>query len=159
MVALITGDAASKALQNSNIGESHLDEFLIGIDTAGLGVAPSLQSDDIVRRTVESKQDAATINNEFGMFQCKEAAAAALKTLQKNNKHGYVIQIQFSGIGNHNNIWSDTAKCVISENGFHCGVAYKGLVYCNIHPYGLPESVWLEDFVGFGEREVVRIPF
>ena len=47
----------------------------------------------------------------------------------------------------------------VSENGFHCGVCFNGIVYCNIHPFGLPEDVWINDFVGFGIRTVAKIPF
>ena len=46
----------------------------------------------------------------------------------------------------------------ISENGIHTGVLYNGLVRCNIHPSGLPEREWINDFEGFGMRTVTRMP-
>lgn len=52
---------------------------------------------------------------------------------------------------------------VISENGTHYGVkCYEtGLVYDNLHPYGLPEELWLCDFDGLFPIEPfpLRIPF
>ena len=31
----------------------------------------------------------------------------------------------------------------------YCGIVYEELVYCNVHPQGLPEEVWIDDFAGF----------
>lgn len=45
---------------------------------------------------------------------------------------------------------------MISENGRHVGIKYNGLVYCNVHPEGLPEQVWLNDFLAIGERRIDR---
>ena len=39
------------------------------------------------------------------------------------------------------------------------GVLFVGNVYCNIHPFGLPEQKWLDDFVGFGIKTVTKTPF
>lgn len=44
-------------------------------------------------------------------------------------------------------IWSDIANKAVGNNGFHVGVLYKGKIYCNVHPYGLDEDIWINDFV------------
>lgn len=98
-----------------------------------------------------------SIAGSYGNFQCKEAANAMVECLKKNKIPGEIITITYyNGIGN---IWSDSKQKTISENGLHVGVKYNGLVYCNVHPYGLPESEWLNDFHATGTRIVTRIPF
>lgn len=43
---------------------------------------------------------------------------------------------------------------LVSQNGYHVGVLYNDIVYCNIHPYGLPVEIWLNDFIASGYGEV-----
>lgn len=43
---------------------------------------------------------------------------------------------------------------VISLNGDHVGILYNGMVYCNVHPFGLPQIQWELDFIGVGMEEV-----
>ena len=43
-------------------------------------------------------------------------------------------------------IYSDSYGGVISENGKHFGVLFNGIVYCNVHPNGLPFEAWKADF-------------
>ena len=49
--------------------------------------------------------------------------------------------------------------CGIALNGVHVGVLYMGNIYCNIHPYGLPEAQWISDFNGVGVKNVSKIYF
>lgn len=46
----------------------------------------------------------------------------------------------------------------ISTNGHHYGIEYKGTVYCNVHPLGLPRSTWEADFLGDGQAERTITP-
>jgi len=43
----------------------------------------------------------------------------------------------------------------ITDTGKHTGILYNGIVRCNIHPKGLPLSIWINDFIApiphFGE--------
>ena len=68
-----------------------------------------------------------------------------------------IISITF--LGGRGYIWSDIKGRTISENGIHMGVVYNGMVYCNVHPFGLPEVAWVNDFYATGTRCVVKIPF
>ena len=81
--------------------------------------------------------------------------------LREKNLHGKVIEIQFSGLDdNHNYIISiSKGGDAISTNGFHTGVEFNGIVYCNVHPSGLPELIWINDFMGSGNKFVFQIPF
>ena len=39
------------------------------------------------------------------------------------------------------------------------GIEYQGIVYCNVHPFGLPIEEWISDFDAFGFKEVLAMPF
>ena len=41
----------------------------------------------------------------------------------------------------------------LSMTGMHMGVQYNGIVYCNIHPTGLPKQAWRDDFVSTGGKD------
>jgi hypothetical protein len=36
---------------------------------------------------------------------------------------------------------------------------YQGIVYCNVHLFGLPIEEWISDFDAFGFKEVLAMPF
>ena len=38
------------------------------------------------------------------------------------------------------------------------GILYEGNIYGNIHPFGLPEMLWIDDFDGTGQRVITRTP-
>ena len=81
--------------------------------------------------------------------------------LEKNNEHGEIVKITYS-MGGY--IWSDSwspkhGNDAVSETGMHMGVAYKGKIYCNIHPEGRLEQEWFNDFYGLGVRDIHRDPF
>ena len=96
------------------------------------------------------------IAGHYGNLKCVEADNEMEAYLKKNKKHAYRIELRY--ISGRGYIYSDTLNAVISYNGFHVGILYRGMVYCNIHPYGLPEVAWLNDFHGTGYRTVTRIP-
>ena len=103
------------------------------------------------------------IASRFGILKCIEAADAITDYLLETDRHGYAIRIQYP-CGPHypGFIVSDIYNGeMISTNGVHKGVLYEGNVYCNVHPYGLPEAEWLADFHGFPEymKKVTYIPF
>ena len=93
---------------------------------------------------------------KFGNLQCFLAKDAMLALLLKMNLHGSVIELTFPG----DYVWSITYSRTISENGRHVGILYKGKVYCNVHPYGLPKEKWINDFDSAnGEPLITEIPF
>lgn len=59
-------------------------------------------------------------------------------------RYDTVIELQFSPIPGY--VYSNMYDRQIGENGHHVGVEYKGNVYCNVHPPGLPEQTWMNDF-------------
>ena len=138
-------------------------EIFTALGALGLGIcclwASSLISETAKNRkgpfamqsTIESTLPG--IAQGYEKYKCKEAAEAMQDELMRNNQRGHLVTIQFS------NVWSEIAQCVVSTNGYHCGIEYTGRVYCNIHPFGLPLEAWIEDFLGFGERVVLMFPF
>ena len=67
-------------------------------------------------------------------------------TIQYPPYPGFIVSVS------HNNM-------TISENGRHLGIEYQGIIYCNVHPFGLPIEEWLSDFVGVGIRHITKLPF
>ena len=93
----------------------------------------------------------------FKDFQCVEAMEAMKEYLKKKKLHGYVVTIQYPVSPGY--VYTIEYDRQISRNGKHVGVEYNGLVYCNVHPYGLPYEVWVKDFIAHGERKVTKVPF
>jgi len=58
-----------------------------------------------------------------------------------------------------NNVWSIMHEKEISTNGYHVGIEFLGVVYCNVHYYGLLEYDWENDFIGVGEKKVTKTEF
>lgn len=77
--------------------------------------------------------------------------------LKKNNQHGSIITIKYPSYPGY--VFSVMYNKLVSTNGRHRGVCYKGTVYCNVHPFGLPKQTWINDFVADGKREVFEIQF
>ena len=88
-------------------------------------------------------------------FTCDSTAKAMADYLKKHKQQGYIITITYSGVRDF--IWSDMKNKTISYTGVHVGVEYNGIVYCVVHPYGLPEDQWINDFQGTGKRTITRI--
>ena len=112
----------------------------------------TLQNDNSITEGISSTA------GRYGNLQCVQAANAIKDFLLSNNLHGSIIEIRFPpspgyvvSISHNNN--------TISENGRHFGVEYQGIVYCNVHPFGLPTEMWISDFDGVGPKEIFRFPF
>ena len=60
-------------------------------------------------------------------------------------------------------VYSNSRDMIISENGFHVGVEYEGTVYCNVHPEGMAETLWISDFEDYAgvcsPKNITRIEF
>jgi RHS repeat-associated protein len=93
------------------------------------------------------------IASQYGNYKCKEAARAMQRTLNKLNADFKIWVLKFSE-GGHILSKSKPGES-ISVNGFHVGVCVEHIVYCNVHPYGLPEQAWIDDFEGRGKKEVI----
>ena len=102
-------------------------------------------------------EELGSIASTFGNFRCNEAAELMVDYLKKNDQHGEIITITY--VGGRGYIWSDIRGETISDNGIHVGVKYNGMVYCNVHPFGLPEVAWINDFYGTGTKVVTGSPF
>ena len=98
------------------------------------------------------------IAGQYGDLRCVEAKNAMVDYLTKNKKHGNIIKLDFGwrpGI-----VYSMRYNRKISENGVHWGVEYEEIVYCNIHPYGLPKDLWIADFISANPlQNITEIPF
>ena len=93
---------------------------------------------------------------DFQVGTCDKAAEKLEKELSKRKLNYEVVSIQYkynAGIVS----LSEEARGIIriiSNGGFHVGVLFNGLVHCNIHPYGLPLVIWLNDFFSLGPFDV-----
>jgi RHS repeat-associated protein len=99
------------------------------------------------------------IAGQYGNLKCVEARKAMEKHIKAKKQHGAIISLQFTGLGRFNNIMSISQNRVISLNGHHEGILYNGLVYCNVHPEGIPFEAWIFDFDGLGNLIVDWIYF
>lgn len=103
-----------------------------------------------------TEDDLSGIARSYGNFMCVDAANAMADYLRKNGKNAEFITISFVGMRSY--IWCNSKEKIISENGIHIGILYEGNVYCNIHPFGLPEMLWIDDFEGTGQRIITKTP-
>lgn len=114
-----------------------------------------------LRDMIEGKGDAGSIEkglgeiaSGYGDFECKEAAMAMAYFLKKKKQEYKAITMKYPYIPgtilslSREALLGDYQKAIISKNGLHYGIEYKGIVYCNIHPYGLPRKAWEADFWG-----------
>ena len=84
------------------------------------------------------------------------SAVLMADTLKRKGRKAELITITF--IESRGYIWSDIRGATISTNGIHMGLLYKGNVYCNVHPSGLPEIAWIADFHATGKKIVCKTP-
>ena len=95
-----------------------------------------------------------TIAGSHAIGRCVEASKEMQDYLKSKKKNYQVIRIQFPQKPGY--VWSKSRSCVISTNGYHEGVEVDGIVYCNIHPFGLPKNIWLSDFEeGYGRPPLI----
>ena len=106
-------------------------------------------------RNKSVNDDLGSIASSYGNYRCVDAAKEMEEYLKSKGERFSIITIQFSGNGY---IWSDIKGKTISQNGFHTGILYKGIVFCNVHPTGLPQASWVSDFHGLGNKNVAIIP-
>ena len=96
------------------------------------------------------------IAEKHGLLHCDAAAKEMLRYLKRNKEPGYIVKINFSS---ESFILSESKNVCVSYNGMHMGTYYKGLVHCVVHPMGLPANIWVNDFIGVGEKTVTTIMF
>ncbi len=95
-----------------------------------------------------------SIAKGFGYGLCISAAIKMQQYLQNNNQKGAIVTVTFSGFYGRNYVLSASKNIPVGDNGIHMGVLWNGKIYCNIHPFGLPEQVWINDFIGLGTKTV-----
>ena len=93
----------------------------------------------------------------FGNLRCEEAKNAMVAHLTKNNIRFEVVRMQFAARAGVVSLTIEGMGFTenISLNGVHWGVAYNNRIHCNIHPAGLSESAWVNDFIGAGGFESI----
>ncbi|WP_343363312.1 DUF6531 domain-containing protein [Listeria seeligeri] len=101
------------------------------------------------------------IASKYKNLECGDAVNAMSIYLNKIGEDFEVISIKYSGgfAAAENHVYSRSLEALVgignisasvSESGFHTGIVYKELAFCNVHPTGLPVGAWLNDFVGPG---------
>jgi RHS repeat-associated protein len=87
------------------------------------------------------------IAGKYDNFECEDAAEAMKAELIKRRLRGAIVDLVFPnayrGFVVSNRLGWGTA---ISHTGHHFGVYYKGNIYCNIYPEGIPAGLWPEKF-------------
>ena len=119
-------------------------------------VNPSHTSNDTPSNTSGKtvEEELGEIAGQYGDLECVAARDAIVDYLLTRNLSYTVIELQFSPIPGY--VYSNMYDRQISENGYHVGVEYNGNVYCNVHPLGLPEQTWIDDFeAAFNEPPVI----
>ena len=134
---------------------------------------PNVSLSDVVKEKSPSKGKGETASIErglgeiasgYGDFQCKEAVAAMATYLKKNKQDYRLITMHYPSGGTIISLSReavfgvDSKKSRISENGYHYGIEYKRIVYCNVHPFGLPRSAGEADFWGVGKAARTVLP-
>ena len=102
-----------------------------------------------------------SISRRHSLYQCETNAYKLAKYLENNNEQYEILRLSYqkaySGIIVSLMYTKDWSKpYIVAYNGYHYGVLYKGNVYCNVHPYGLPQGKWEQDFYAEGGEKVVE---
>jgi len=96
------------------------------------------------------------ITAKYGNLKCTDTANDIKNYLTKNSLNGVKIELKDPF---ERGIWSNTYNGVVSQNGYHVGTYFNGLVYDNIHKTGIPLEQWYKDFSGIGQFIIRRNPF
>jgi len=51
----------------------------------------------------------------------------------------------------------DGGQTTITQNGRHLGIRVAGMVFDNLHPSGISNEDWLNDFDAIGGIEIARV--
>ena len=91
----------------------------------------------------------------YGIGKCEAAAKAIADYLRRKNLDFQFAEIAFFE-GERQYVVSDTGRFGpnenISTNAYHMGIEFRGRVYCNVHPRGLPTQAWFNDFQALGDK-------
>ncbi|MCL2047049.1 MAG: hypothetical protein FWG88_11795 [Oscillospiraceae bacterium] len=133
------------------------DAPVVGGTTESNTGTTSNTSSSTTAPTASVEEELTNIAKKHKNFKCVEAANEMKAYLQSNRQHGALIIIRYPQYPG--NVLSFTYNRFISNNGMHQGVLYNGIVFCNVHPYGLPKPAWIADFDGIGPKTITEIPF
>ena len=145
------------------IGASAYDEYIgtksSRTTSSHLPASPSNELSSAAAKTVA--ENLGSIAGKYGNLQCVDAKSAMVEYLLSQNLHGTIIELQFETYPGY--VYSNSCSAIISENGFHVGIEYEGIVYCNVHPEGMVESLWISDFEDYAgvcsPQNITRIEF
>ena len=98
----------------------------------------------------------------FGNYECDLAADAMALALAAAGLTPQYAEIWFSGAPGASVLAPNQVRTmsggifppgtVISDTGWHVGIYYNGMIFCNVHPGGLSDTAWVNDFYGEGTR-------
>ena len=97
-------------------------------------------------KVAQAEDELPNIASGYGNLKCKEAASAMQRYLKKNKLHGAFVTLSFPNAHNGFVVSKSKGGDAISRNGIHMGILFNGKIYCNVHPYGLPKQMWINDF-------------
>lgn len=131
------------------------DAWNTATDTIGSFINDFTSDYSSIPPLLSTADELGVIAGSYDIYECKDAAKAMADYLTKKgfefnfisinypNKPGYIVSIMYN-------------DKVISENGLHMGICFNGNVYCNVHPYGLPKNMWIDDFDGVGMKVILE---
>ena len=96
---------------------------------------------------VSITKDIEAIAESFDNCECIEAANAMSKYLKKKKQNHSLVTLEFPNAYHGLVVCRDNPKEAISYTGKHVGILYKGNVYCNVYPKGLPYNDWITRFL------------
>lgn len=104
----------------------------------------------MIRQSGEIYQELRAIAATFGVFDCIPCARALKQFLMERNISGVQILLETGSQDPlYGRIYDDSVGELIATTGHHEGIILQidgqEIVYDNIHPDGIPKSVWLSN--------------
>lgn len=96
------------------------------------------------KSTTEDRLTGIAEKHGYGYYD--SAAKEMARTLKKQKKQYKVIKLQCAVHNPGEPVYCLSKQQLAGTNSYHVGVSYNGMVYCTLHPYGIPEIIWIYDF-------------
>ena len=124
----------------------------------------SIDGDKLMRSVID---DIKGKLGKFGLGGCILAAEFMKEELLKRGEHGEIVTLTWPiaieragrGVTGCYVVCISKHDQVVGSTGIHMGVLYDDMIYCNIHPNGMPEYEWINDFDSWGPKIVTRTKF
>ena len=144
-------DDAESISEEYGMDEAGVDSSLANLSKTIADIKQLDSLGEIATPNVDDKNDQVVagipeIASKYQVLECQEAANAIKGYLDENGVKNQIVQAEsnYQYIMSNDFSWSEP----ISINGNHYGVEVDGMVYDNIHPFGILRSQWESDLSG-----------